>query len=141
MRSTISAMAPSPVTFVAVPNESIAMYVATMRATCGSVKPSIEESRPEAATIAPPGTPGAATMVTPSIRMKPIISGMSTVPPDRTITAREKATIFTVEPARWTVAQSGITNEAIGRRTPVLIDWRRVTGMVAAEDEVPSAVA
>ena len=117
------------------------MYVATMSATCGSVKPSIEDSRPEAATIAPPGTPGAATMVTPSMKMKPTNTGTSIDWPERNSTAMENETIFTVEPARWIVAHSGTTNEAIGRRTPSSRVWRRVTGMVAAEDEVPRAVA
>lgn len=34
-------------------------------------KPSIDDRMPSAAIIAPPGTPGAATIVTPSIKMKP----------------------------------------------------------------------
>ena len=64
-------MAPSPVTFVAVPKESMAMYVAIMSATAVSSKPSMLWRTPTAAMIAPPGTPGAATIVIPSMRMNP----------------------------------------------------------------------
>ena len=42
-----------------------------MRATCWSLKPSMEDSRPVAAMMAPPGTPGAATIVMPSMKMNP----------------------------------------------------------------------
>jgi len=42
-----------------------------MRATWASSKPSIEDSRPVAAMMAPPGTPGAATIVMPSMKTKP----------------------------------------------------------------------
>ena len=45
-----------------------------------------------------------------------------------------------VEPARWMVAHSGIANDATGSEVPDLIDCRSVTGIVAADDDVPSAV-
>jgi len=54
--------------------------------------------------IAPPGTPGAATMVTPSMKMKPTNTGMSIDWPERNSTAMENETIFTVEPASASVA-------------------------------------
>ena len=55
--------------------------------------------------------------------------------------AIEKMVIFMVEPDRWIVAHSGITKSATALDTPLFFVLRRVTGMVAAEDEVPSAVA
>ena len=57
----------------------------------------------------------------------------------RTI-AKAKAKIFDVEPARWIVAHSGTVKEATASDTPFFFVWRSVTGMVAAEEEVPSAV-
>ena len=50
-------------------------------------------------------------------------------------------TIFSVEPDMWMVAQSGMTNPATSRLTPVFMVCSRVTGMVAADDCVPRAVA
>ena len=47
-----------------------------MRALSAWVKPSIEDSRPKDAIMAPPGTPGAATVVMASIAMKPIKIGV-----------------------------------------------------------------
>jgi hypothetical protein len=55
-------------------------------------------------------------------------------------TVRAQAVIFIVEPGIWIVAQRGIVKLATSSLQPVLTDWRRVTGMVAAEDDVPSAV-
>jgi len=49
--------------------------------------------------------------------------------------ARENRTIFSVDPERWIVAASGTTNPATGRLTPLAWTHRRVTGIVAAEDE------
>ena len=54
--------------------------------------------------------------------------------------ATENSTIFRVEPARWIVAHSGTTNPATEERTPLASVHLRVTGIVAADDDVPSAV-
>ena len=89
-----------------------------MRATCWSLKPSMEDSRPVAAMMAPPGTPGAATIVIPSMKMKPIhwvvLTCRSWV---RTI-AKAKEKIFEVDPARWIVAHRGMVKEATASETP-----------------------
>ena len=52
-----------------------------------------------------------------------------------------QAVIFIVLPARWIVAHRGITKMAMFSRTPFLSVWARVTGIVAADDCVPNAVA
>ena len=70
-RSTIWAIAPSPVILHAVPKQSMAMYSAIIKALSASVKPSILDRSPKDAMIAPPGTPGAATIVTPSMATNP----------------------------------------------------------------------
>ena len=90
--------------------------------------------------IAPPGTPGAAIIVTPSSRMNPakVPAGISSPPSIET--ANAQATIFIIDPERWIVAQSGTTNDASWGRTPSRRVCARVTGMVAADDCVPSAV-
>ena len=71
--------------------------------------------------IAPPGTPGAATMVIPNIRIKPAKEVKVMGSPDISKIAMAQATIFIVLPARWMVAQSGITKMAIFCRTPFLM--------------------
>ena len=71
--------------------------------------------------MAPPGTPGAATIVIPNIRIKPAKDVNVTGSPDINKMAMAQATIFIVLPARWIVAQSGITKMAIFCRTPFLI--------------------
>ena len=48
--------------------------------------------------------------------------------------------IFNVLPDKWMVAQSGITKPAMSSLTPFFTVWRRVTGIVAADDWVPNAV-
>ena len=45
-----------------------------------------------------------------------------------------------IEPEMWMVAPSGMTKPATGREMPFLSVDSRETGIVAAEDEVPSAV-
>ena len=70
----IMATAPSPVTLQAVPKLSIAMYSAIIRAWSCSPKPSTDASGASAAMIDPPGTPGAATIITDSSSMKPVNS-------------------------------------------------------------------
>ena len=90
--------------------------------------------------IAPPGTPGAATIVTASSRMNPakVDAGMSS--PAIIDTASAQAVIFIIEPERWIVAHSGTTNDASSGRTPSFTVWASVTGIVAADDCVPRAV-
>ena len=90
--------------------------------------------------IAPPGTPGAAIIVMPSSRIKPANVPVDTSSPVMSMTARAQATIFIIEPDRWMVAQSGMTNDATSGRTPSSRVRSSVTGIVAAEDWVPSAV-
>ena len=111
-----------------------------MSASDWSSKPSIDERMPRAAMIAPPGTPGAATIVMPSMRMKPDIIWKSYGMFCIIISANAHDTIFIVLPERWMVAQSGMTKPAMSLLTPLLMVWRSVTGMVAADDCVPRAV-
>ena len=134
------AIAPSPVTLHAVPKESIAIYVAIMKAIIGSLKPSMLCNTPIAAMIAPPGTPGAATIVIASINMKPMKCTMFTGVFEMNITARANAVIFIMEPAKWIVAQRGITKLATESDTPFVLACLNETGIVAAEEEVPRAV-
>ena len=95
---------------------------------------------PKDAMIAPPGTPGAATMVIPSMKIKPANSGKSKGIPCIIIKARAHATILSVLPDRCIVAQSGITKPAMSDDTPFFLVCSNVTGIVAAEDCVPKAV-
>lgn len=67
----ISANAPSPVTLHAVPKESIAIYRAIIKAWSCCVNPKMLLKTPNAAIMAPPGTPGAATIVIPNMKMNP----------------------------------------------------------------------
>lgn len=69
--SMIRARAPSPVTLHAVPKLSMAIYSAIISAYAFSSNPSMDDRIPREAIMAPPGTPGAATMVTPSMNMNP----------------------------------------------------------------------
>ena len=98
-------------------------------------------SRPKAAMMAPPGTPGAATIVMPSMRMKPLNAAGSSGWPDMRRMAIAQAVIFIVLPERWIVAQRGTVKTAMLSRTPFLSACLSVTGMVAADDCVPNAVA
>ncbi len=56
------------------------------------------------------------------------------------MTATAQATILRVLPARWMVAQRGTVKPAISGRTPFFNAHCKVTGIVAADDCVPSAV-
>ena len=103
-------------------------------------KPNIEDRTPRAAIIAPPGTPGAATIITPSIKIKPKKAPKSNGIPVINISATAHATIFNILPDKWIVAQSGTTKPAIALLTPFFSVCFRVTGMVAADEDVPSAV-
>ena len=64
------AIAPSPVTLQAVPKLSIAMYNAIINACSSWLNPKILDRGAKAAIIAPPGTPGAATIIIESMRIK-----------------------------------------------------------------------
>lgn len=90
--------------------------------------------------MAPPGIPGAAMMVTPSIAMKyanePALYGIPCI----IIMARAHDTIFIVLPDICIVAHNGTVKPATSRLTPIRIVCSRVTGIVAADDWVPSAV-
>lgn len=55
--------------------------------------------------------------------------------------AMEQATIFIVLPDKWIVAHNGMTNVAMFSLTPFFLVCAKVTGIVAADDCVPSAVA
>ena len=132
--SIISAIAPSPVTLQAVPKLSIAMYSAIISACADSSKPSMDCRMPSDAMMAPPGTPGAATIVMPSMKINPANRGKSWGMPCIIISARAHATIFNVLPDRWMVAQSGMTNPAISAETPFFRLCSNVTGIVAALD-------
>ena len=54
--------------------------------------------------------------------------------------AKAIAVIFIVLPARCMVAQSGMQKSAISSFTPFFFACASVTGIVAADDEVPKAV-
>ena len=90
--------------------------------------------------MAPPGTPGAATIVMPSMKMKPTHCREETLRPCVNTMANANEKIFEVEPARWIVAHNGIVKDATASDTPFFFVWRSVTGMVAADEEVPRAV-
>ena len=53
---------------------------------------------------------------------------------------RAQAVIFITEPDMWMVAQSGMVKPATSLLTPLSSVCLSVTGMVAAEDDVPKAV-
>ncbi|CFJ48311.1 Uncharacterised protein [Mycobacterium tuberculosis] len=56
------------------------------------------------------------------------------------MTAIAQLTSVIVLPDRWIVAHNGITKSAIFSLMPFFLVWRRVTGIVAADDCVPIAV-
>ena len=76
------------------------MYRAIIRPCISASKPSMDSRMPRAAMTAPPGTPGAATMVMPSIRMKGNILPKLGVWPSIIITAMEQLVRVMVEPDR-----------------------------------------
>ena len=133
-------MAPSPVTLQAVPKESMAIYKAIIRAQFCSLKPRSEVSTPRAAMIAPPGTPGDATIITASMRIKPMNIVVVKGSPSISISATAQAVIFMQEPLMCIVAHRGIVKLAISSDTPIFTACSFVTGMVAALEDVPRAV-
>ncbi len=78
----------------------MAIYRAIISPCAVSSNPSIDCNSPNAAMMAPPGTPGAATIAMPSIMMKPAYCPSCNSPPDIRIIAIEQATIFIVLPDR-----------------------------------------
>ena len=93
-----------------------------------------------AAMMAPPGTPGPATIMMPNMRRKWRKSNGSWGKPSIRHIVRAQAAIFMAEPDMWMVAQSGTTKPAMPSLTPLVMVCLSVTGMVAADDEVPKAV-
>lgn len=134
------AIAPSPVTLQAVPKLSMAIYKAIMSACMSASKLKTEASGPRAAMTAPPGTPGAATIQTESTKMKLRKSGKPCGIPLSIQIVRAQQVIFIIEPDRWMVAQRGTVNPAMPSVTPFFSVCFNVTGIVAADEEVPSAV-
>ena len=129
------------------------------------VKPSRELSNPRAAITPPPGIPGAAIMVTPNMKMNGVNVARDGVIPFASMIPRAPITRHMVSPARWMVAPKGImftcnplllkdfykavhsemlpkgmTKSAISLETPFFLAHSRLTGIVEAEDWVPSAV-
>ena len=92
------AMSPATVTFVAVPKLSIAIYKVIIHPCAVSSKPNMDCNNHNAAIMAPPGIPGAATIAMPSIIVKPAYWPSCSSPPDISIMVIEQATIFIVLP-------------------------------------------
>lgn len=111
-----------------------------MSACCSSLKPRIDARGARAAMMAPPGTPGAATIMMPSMRMKLMKVRVSWPMPSMRQMASAHEVIFIIDPDMWMVAQRGTVNPAMLSLTPLRMVCLRVTGMVAADDEVPRAV-
>ena len=76
----------------------------------------------------------------PSIITKPMNIGVENGMLCISISATAHAVIFMHEPLMWMVAQRGTVKPATSSRTPILMAWRSVTGIVAAELLVPKAV-
>ena len=98
--STAKAIAPSPVTLHAVPKLSIAMYSAIIKACSFSPNPKMLLNGANAAIIAPPGTPGAATMKMASTKIKCKNNGKSWGIPSKRAMVNAQAVIFIAEPDR-----------------------------------------
>ena len=91
-----------------------------IKAVIGSVNPSIDWRIPSAAITAPPGTPGAATIVTPSMRINGNMCWNPISDPLSIRIDNEQDVSVIVEPDKWIVAQRGITKSAIPLFTPNL---------------------
>lgn len=93
-------IAPSPVTFVAVPKLSCAIYKAIIKPMAASLNPKIEPKIPLAAMTDPPGTPGASIMIMPNMNINTIIVGTLTNDKlgNTIIAATEQLTSVIVEP-------------------------------------------
>ena len=139
-RSVNVAMVASPVTLVAVPKESCARYRAIMSAIIDSLKPSIDSSSPIAVITPPPGTPGAATIIMPSISTTGVTEAKLGFCPVMYSTATAHEVMVIIDPDRWMVAHNGIAKSTTRDAIPAFLAERTVTGIVAAEDWVPIAV-
>ena len=101
-----------------------------------SLKPRTDCNNPRAAITPPPGTPGAATIVTPSSKMNLIITAAdgNAAPFCNQNTADAHVVNVIVLPDKWIVANNGIVKFAIFLSTPIFLVLLSVTGIVAAED-------
>ena len=96
---------------------------------------------PRAAITAPPGTPGAATIVIPRSRINLIINPHpGNTPLCIKKTAVEHDTRVIVLPDKWIVAHKGIAKLTTSSLIFSFLAHFRVTGIVEAEDCVPNAV-
>src|SRR5699024_231565 len=118
------------------------MYKPIINPKAVSSNPSIVLKSPNAAITAPPGTPGAAIIMTPSIRINGIIipNVGSDKSFDKTITATEQRTSVIVLPDKWIVAHNGTAESATPSLTSLSFVDCTVTGIVAALDIVPNPV-
>ena len=131
----------SPDTFAAVPKLSCVKYNAIIRlARPPSDGIPIIGKNGSALIIAPPGAPGAATIAIPNIN----INGNTVENPwsipfiISTATANDVTDI--ILPDKWIVAHKGTQNSLISLLTPLFLAHSTFTGIVAAEDRVPTAV-
>ena len=119
---------------------SITIYNAIINAFVSWEKPRTADNGARAVIIAPPGTPGAATIATANVKINAEYWENDISIPVVYITANEQATILSIEPERLIVAHSGTAKLAIEFLTPFDKVDSSVTGIVAAEEEVPRAV-
>ena len=105
-----------------------------------SLNPSRDVIKPSADMTPPPGTPGAANIVTPSIKINGRYMEREGAIPFASRIPMEPMTRQMVSPAKWMVAPRGMTNSEISFVTSFFSVDSRLTGMVEAEDWVPRAV-
>ena len=91
--------------------------------------------------IEPPGAPGEATIAMPSVMMNGITVDKLMGRLFIMQTAVAQAVIVIIEPHMWMFAQRGTTKLRISALMPSCSAHLRLTGIVAAEDCVPRAVA
>ena len=84
--------------------------------------------------MAPQGTPGAATIITPKIIINGTIEAKSIGFPLTSITATEHAVIEITLPERCIVEHNGKTKSAILDDTPFFLEQSIVIGITATED-------
>ena len=137
--SKITAIEPSPQTLQAVPKPSCATCNAMISESIAPSKPKIDCNMPEAAKIAPQGTPGAATIMMPRIIINGSITENSMSLQLTSITATEQAVMEITLPERCMVEQSGNTKSAILEETPFFLEQSMVIGITATEDCVAMA--
>lgn len=95
---------------------------------------------PSAAMTPPPGTPGAATMVMPSMKIYGVKRERLTSIPMAIMIPIVPRTRQIVSPARWMVAHKGMQKFVTSSEILLLRAHFKLTGMVEAEDWVPTAV-